>query len=217
MNSIFDLSKSNIVFNFEFKRNSIKLTTMEFKPINRKDLRKGQILLAEPFLDDTYFRCKVIFLCEHSDEGSFGFILNNYIDFDLSQIIDNIPALNSRISIGGPVRNSNLYYLHTMGEKIAESIEIIPGVYFGGDFDSLKKMLVEGDVEKKDIRFFVGYSSWSPNQLDQELATNSWIITNSSKEIIMNSDITNLWESIMKSMGKNRPYIAKLPDGPSLN
>ncbi len=190
---------------------------MEFKPINRQNLQKGQILLAEPFLDDTYFRSKVIFLCEHSKEGSFGFILNNYIDFDLSQIIDNIPALNTRISIGGPVRNSNLYYIHTLGEKIDESIEIIPGVYFGGNFEILKKMLIAGDVKKQDIRFFVGYSSWSPNQLADELADNSWIITSSSKELVMNSELNNLWESIMKSMGKDRPFIARLPDGPALN
>lgn len=190
---------------------------MEFKPIKRQDLRKGQILLAEPFLDDTYFRYKVIFLCEHSEEGSFGFILNNYIDFDLSEIIDNIPALSTRISIGGPVRNSNLYYIHTLGEKIDESIEIIPGVYFGGNFEILKKMLVGGEVNKKDIRFFVGYSSWSPNQLDDELAGNSWIITNSNKEIVMNSELNNLWESIMKSIGMYRPSIARLPEGPSLN
>lgn len=190
---------------------------MEFKPIKREDLQKGQILLAEPFLDDAYFRCKVIFLCEHSEDGSFGFVLNNYIDFDLSQIIDNIPTLNTRISIGGPVRNSNLYYIHTLGEKIEESIEIVPGIYFGGNFDILKKMLADGDASKRDVRFFVGYSSWSPNQLEDELAENSWIITSSSKEIVMNSGLNNLWENIMKSMGKDRPLIARLPDGPSLN
>ena len=190
---------------------------MDFKPIKHEDLQKGQILLAEPFLDDTYFRCKVILLCEHSEEGSFGFILNNYIDFDLSQIIDNIPTLNTRISIGGPVRNSNLYYIHTLGDKIEESIEIIPGVFFGGNFEILKRMLIAGDVKKDEVRFFVGYSSWSPHQLEDELADNSWIITTSNKQVVMNCELNNLWETIMKSMGKDRPLIARLPDGPSLN
>ncbi|HEY8403423.1 MAG TPA: YqgE/AlgH family protein [Flavobacteriales bacterium] len=190
---------------------------MEFKPIDKANLQKGQILLAEPFMDDAYFRCKVILLCEHSEEGSFGFILNNYIDFDLAQIIDNIPSLNTRISIGGPVRNSNLYYIHTLGDQIEESIEIIPGVYFGGNFEILKNMLIQGAVCKQDVRFFVGYSSWAPNQLEDELEDNSWIITSCDKNLVMNSNLDNLWESIMNRMGEHRPLIARLPDGPSLN
>lgn len=190
---------------------------MDFNHINRKDIQKGQILLAEPFLNDDYFRCKVIFLCEHSEEGSFGFVLNNYVDFDISQIIENIPSLDSRISIGGPMQNSNLYFIHTLGEKIEQSVEIIPGVFFGGDFEILRKMIISGDVEKDDVRFFVGYSGWSPHQLDDELKDNSWIICKSSKDIVMKSDAQDLWEKIMQSMGKNRPFIVRLPDGPSLN
>jgi putative transcriptional regulator len=87
------------------------------------------------------------------------------------------PILTSRISIGGPVRNSNLYYLHTLGKEVEESIEVVPGIYMGGNFNSLKHLLMNGKVKKGQVRFFVGYSGWSPDQLNEELKTKSWFVT----------------------------------------
>lgn len=190
---------------------------MDLNPNSNILPQKGQVLLAEPFLNDPYFRRTVIFLCEHNDEGSFGFVLNNYIDVDLQQIMENMPIFDGRISIGGPVRNSNLYYLHTLGEKVEESVEVIPGVFMGGNFDILKKMLISGKIQKEQVRFFVGYSGWSPKQLENEIKSNSWFVTTIPKEIVMNSDLNDLWKTIMKSMGKKGQLIANMPEDPSLN
>jgi putative transcriptional regulator len=190
---------------------------MDLGPDKNIKPHKGQVLLAEPFLNDPYFRRTVIFLCEHNTEGSFGFVLNNYIDVDLEQIMENMPAFAGRISIGGPVRNSNLYYLHTLGERIEESVEIIPGVFMGGNFDILKKMIVSGTVQKDQVRFFVGYSGWSPEQLENEIKTNSWFVTSVPKELVMNSEINDLWKTIMKSMGKKGQMLANMPEDPTLN
>jgi putative transcriptional regulator len=190
---------------------------MDFTPEKNIKPSKGQVLLAEPFLNDPYFKRTVIFLCEHNHDGSFGFVLNNYINIDLEQIMENMPSFEGRISIGGPVRNSNLYYLHTLGEKISDSVEIIPGVFMGGNFDILKKMLFTGDVKKDEVRFFVGYSGWSPEQLENEIKSKSWFVANVGKETLMNSDNNDLWKTILKGMGKKGEMIANLPDDPSLN
>lgn len=178
---------------------------------------KGQVLLAEPFLSDPYFRRTVIFLCEHNKEGSFGFVLNNYIDVELDQIMENMPVFNGKISIGGPVRNSNLYYLHTLGEQVEDSVEVIPGVYMGGNFETIRKMLVSGKVEKDQVRFFVGYSGWSPQQLENEIKTHSWFVTSIRKELVMNTEVEDLWKIIMQNMGKKGKIIAGMPEDPTLN
>jgi putative transcriptional regulator len=178
---------------------------------------KGQVLLAEPFLNDPYFRRTVIFLCEHNTEGSFGFVLNNYIDVELDQIMENVPSFGGKISIGGPVRNSNLYYIHTLGEQVEDSVEIIPGVFMGGNFETIRKMLVSGKVEKDQVRFFVGYSGWSPQQLENEIKTNSWFVTSVQKELVMNTEVSDLWKLIMGSMGKKGKIIANMPEDPTLN
>ena len=179
--------------------------------------RKGKVLLAEPFLDDPYFKRTVILLCEHNEEGSFGFVLNNYIDIELDQVMEELPTFSTRISIGGPVNNSNLYYLHTLGEQIGDSVEVMNGIYMGGDFEILKKKLRMGQVQKDEVRFFVGYSGWSPNQLDTELGSKSWFVANVKPKLLMNTDVTDLWKKVMESMGSKGSMIANLPDDPSLN
>ncbi|MEN9639592.1 MAG: hypothetical protein RLZZ262_1461 [Bacteroidota bacterium] len=190
---------------------------MDFLPRPDQTPTKGQVLLSEPFLNDPYFRRTVVFLCEHNQDGSFGFVLNNYIDVELEKIMDNMPAFEGRISIGGPVRNSNLYYLHTLGAEIAESVEIIPGVFMGGNFEHLKDLLIAGKVSKNDVRFFVGYSGWSPEQLEEEIKLKSWFVTSVSKEIVMNSDNDDLWKSILQTMGSKGKRVANLPEDPNLN
>ena len=81
---------------------------------NQANPQAGNVLLSEPFLDDPYFGRKVVLLCEHNEEGSFGFVLNNYVDIDVDEVMDDLPKLDTRISVGGPVKNGNLYYLHTV-------------------------------------------------------------------------------------------------------
>lgn len=190
---------------------------INFVPKNNIEPRKGKILLSEPFLDDPYFRRTVVLLCEHNEEGSFGFVLNNYIELTLDQVMENLPHHESRISIGGPVKNSNLYYIHTLGEVVEESIEVVEGIYMGGNFETLQRMMMNGDVEHDQIRFFVGYSGWSPNQLDSELKANSWFVTKVNKEILMNTKVKDLWKKIIGKMGKKGEMIANLPDDPKLN
>ncbi len=189
----------------------------DLKPDSTIRPERGQVLLSEPFLNDPYFKRTVIFLCEHNDEGSFGFVLNNYIDVDLDQIMENMPHFQGRISIGGPVRNSNLYYIHTLGEQVDDSVEIIPGVYMGGNFETLRKLLVSGKVLRDQVRFFVGYSGWSPEQLENEIKSNSWFVTTVDKELVMNTDVSDLWKVIMKGMGRKGEMIANMPEDPSLN
>lgn len=190
---------------------------LDITPDKNAKPKKGQVLLAEPFLNDPYFRRTVIFLCEHNDEGSFGFVLNNYINVELNQIMEEMPEYDGKISIGGPVKNSNLYYIHTLGPEIEESVEVIPGIYMGGNFEILKEKLIQGKINKSQVRFFVGYSGWSPNQLEGEMEMKSWFVANVPGNLVMDSDISDLWKVIMKGLGDKGRIIANLPEDPSLN
>jgi putative transcriptional regulator len=87
----------------------------------------------------------------------------------------------------------------------------------GGNFDQLKTMLVSGTVTKDQVRFFVGYSGWSPEQLENEIKGKSWFVTTVPKELVMNSDMGDLWKTILRSMGKKGQMIANMPEDPSLN
>ncbi len=191
---------------------------IRFTPNNQAVPKAGNVLLSEPFLDDPYFGRKVVLLCEHNEEGSFGFVLNNFVDIDVDEVMDDLPKLNTRISVGGPVKNGNLYYLHTRGD-IDESIAVVDGVYMGGDFDRIKDLLLSGELTSKDIRFFVGYSGWSPAQLQDEIRSRSWFVADADRNDIMRTDEENetFWKRLISGMGEGFTHIANAPNDPSLN
>lgn len=190
---------------------------IKITPENTVNPSRGKVLLSEPFLTDPYFKRAAILLCEHNDEGSFGFVLNNYLDMSLDQIMNGLPELPTRVSVGGPVNSSNLYYLHTLGDFIIDSKEIAKGIYLGGDFEHLKEEIAKGNVGSNQVRFFVGYSGWSANQLEEEMTQNSWFVAEAKPEIVMNIKSDNLWAEFLESMGPKYAKMIDLPTDPNLN
>ena len=82
---------------------------------------------------------------------------------------------------GGPIGTDTLFYLHTLHE-IPGTLPINNGLYLNGDFDAIKKYILQGNPIKGKIRFFLGYSGWECEQLIQEIKENTWII---SKEAVI--------------------------------
>ena len=129
---------------------------------------KGRLLIAEPaILNDSSFNRAIILITEHTDNNSVGFILNRPLDYTLQ---DLLPEIESDFVIyqGGPVEQDNLYFVHQVPELIPESIKVDNGIFWGGNFESLKKLLSDGSLNKNDIRFFLGYSGWESAQLAGE-------------------------------------------------
>jgi len=194
---------------------------INLKPINKVKPKKGSLLLAEPFLTDPYFKRAVVLLCEHNNEGSFGFVLNRFLDFELNELIDNDTFKSNIVGLGGPVNKENLFYLHAFGSQVAGSVKITDDIYFGGDFNQLKsayKADLKSNVANKKIRFFVGYSGWDNQQLKQELAEDSWLICNKfNADDIYSLPSESLWEKIIKSFGNEYSVWLNAPYDPILN
>lgn len=184
---------------------------------NKLSPQKGRLLITEPFLDSEYFKRSVILLCEHNEEGTFGFVLNNYVDISLDQF-DGIPEFETKISMGGPVSTKNLYYIHTLGDKLPGSIQVHQNLYAGGDFEILKELMASNQVAHNQIRFFLGYSGWVNKQLEGELKHNSWLVADiKSVDDIMNVDYTTIWTDYMQGMGGKYKAFAHFPEDASLN
>jgi putative transcriptional regulator len=184
---------------------------------NSREPQRGGVLISDPFLDEDYFRRSVILLCDHNDESSFGFVLNNYLDIDLHELDAGFPDIQARISVGGPVETQKLYYIHTFKE-IEESLHVRDGLYFGGSFDEIKVRLYHNEVNKLNIRFFLGYSGWDKGQLKDELSSNSWIVVdNITNEELLNTGNNELWRHCLEKQGGNFKMISKFPLNPSNN
>jgi len=190
---------------------------INISPENKLPPKKGRLLVSEPFLADPYFKRTVVLLCEHNAEGSFGFILNKFIDVSVNDLVDDLPKISTRISMGGPVQSGNLYYIHTLGEQLEGSIEIVNGIYMGGSFESLKLLMRSGDVKKSQVRFFVGYAGWGQDQLKDEMTERSWLVTKGDAKTIMDIKSDDVWRHTLESMGDEFALLANFPEDPSLN
>lgn len=185
--------------------------------MNEISPEKGKFLISEPFMEDNFFKRSVVFLCEHNDDGTFGFVLNNILSVGIGELLDELEGCEFDVGFGGPVNSTNLYYLHTAGDRIQDSMEVLDGIYTGGDFDQIKTLIKTGLINEEEIRFFLGYSGWSSGQLDDEIKENSWIVADfNSKEIIKNVD-KSLWKSLLDQMGGKFKMIANFPEDPSMN
>lgn len=178
---------------------------------------KGRILLSEPLMGDYFFGRSVVLLAEHNEEGSFGTILNKPISANFNEVVKDFPDFDAPVYLGGPVDTENLFYIHTKGDLIAESLEIIDGVYWGGDIEMLKEMMLLKTIQPLDIRFFIGYSGWAANQLEQELEKNSWIIARAKANQIFDIEPTTMWEQIVNKMGEEYKYWKNFPLDPNAN
>src|SRR5690606_5897717 len=86
------------------------------------------------------------------------------------------------------------------------------GLYWGGNFESLKILIQNGDVAPDEIKFFIGYSGWSPGQLDNELKDNAWVISNHyNSDIAFVNDGENLCKEAVVSLGPTYAHIVNFP------
>lgn len=178
---------------------------------------KGKLLIAEPsILNDKSFNRSVIYLTEHSKEGSIGFILNKPTEFILS---DLMPEIDSDFLIynGGPVEQENLYFIHQLPELIPDSIQISDEIYWGGNFEALAGLLNTNVIDKSKIRFFLGYSGWSEKQLTEELKESTWIVTENKFQNLLNIDSVEFWKKQLLKFGGEYQIWANAPENPALN
>lgn len=189
----------------------LKIRTNNLKP------SKGKILISEPFLVDYYFKRSVVLLAEHNEEGSFGLIINKPVDMHLSDILQDFPEFDAPVYLGGPVKTENLYFIHTKGDIIEESMNILDGLYWGGDIEHVKELITIGKLTNEDIKFFVGYSGWVSNQLEGELAKNSWLVSNIKAGQVMDQNSENMWDQVIKGLGRDYAYWTNFPSDPAMN
>jgi putative transcriptional regulator len=188
-----------------------------FKVSNDKKAEKGRILISEPFLADTYFKRSVVFLTEHNEEGSVGFVLNKPIDLKLQDVMQDFPNLESGISIGGPVNTNTVHYIHTLGERLPDSVHVTDKIWWGGNFDMLKQLALSGSIKGNEVRFFLGYSGWSPNQLEDEITENAWLIGEIDDDMVMQGIKADFWNEVLTKMQNKYQVWANFPENPGLN
>ena len=184
---------------------------------DRTTLKAGILLISPPVQVDFIFRRAVILLCEHSETGSFGLILNRSLALVMEQLFEDLPGFAEEVGCGGPVQPETLHFIHRTPETIPDGIEILPGVFWGGDFEKVKAGINEESIDPNDIRFFLGYAGWSAGQLAEEVERGGWILANSDEDTVFDTAEGAIWRQSLKQLGGSYAILANYPEHPSLN
>lgn len=197
---------------------------MALTPSPNAKPKVGSFLLAEPFMEDPWFGRHVVFLCDYEDGGeTMGFVLNNYIEEPLSELIPELGdwAAQQRVSIGGPVLSTQLFFIHRFKLPMEESCSIGGNMFLGGRFDDIVEALNSGAVNPVDVRFFLGYSGWSSGQLIEEIKGKSWYLhfmsSQPREERVFDTSNEDLWQEMLSSKGPAFALAALSPRNPNHN
>lgn len=178
----------------------------------KKPIKTGMVLLSEPFMLDPNFKRAAVLLVDHSKEGSIGFVLNRESDVRIDELVDDFPEFDAPVYIGGPVGRDTVHYLHRRGDLLEGSDPIIKGIWWGGDYERMKFLIRQGLIGKSDVRFFVGYSGWSEDQLEEEMAHGSWVTAKMDPNYLFKSPSDTLWSQVMDHKGNAFSVIADMDD-----
>ncbi len=179
-------------------------------------VRRGDLLLAEPFMRDQNFERSVVLICEHLDEqGSFGLILNKPAGISVEKVTEDLYASNP-LFVGGPVEQNTLHFIHKFND-LEGAVPLKNGLFWGGDYEQLKSYAAANLVKSDNCRFFMGYSGWASKQLAEELKHKSWIVADFELDTLFEVWHEEMWSEILKKMGGKFKAFANYPADPRMN
>jgi putative transcriptional regulator len=178
---------------------------------------RGILLIADPFLKDPNFLRTVVFLCEHKEEGSFGFVLNRQYENTLDELIPELEGHKIPVYYGGPVQIDSIHFLHQYPDEIPGGQEVLKGVYWGGDFDAVVNLVKNEDIDTGKIRFFIGYSGWSEDQLNTEMTEKTWLTVKATRKLVFHNNHSEIWKDSLRHLGGDFEMMVNFPIDPQLN
>ncbi|MEI7760947.1 MAG: YqgE/AlgH family protein [Thermoleophilia bacterium] len=177
---------------------------------------RGHLLIAGPDLLDPHFRRSVILVGEHGEEGAMGVILNRPSPVSVADAVPPLAEIVTEgeiVYVGGPVQPQAIVVLGDFRDTaeaaalVLGSIGFLPGeIETAADIASLTR-----------ARVFAGYAGWGPNQLEGEIAQESWILEPALAEDVFTAEASHLWSTVLRRKGGAFAVLALMPHDPSRN
>jgi len=172
------------------------------------------LLLSMPQLVDPNFNRTVVLLCQHSDRGAFGLVVNRPLKTSGPVVVEvradtgvaeprtvRSGEAELQMWVGGPVEPQRSWILVADDEDAAEEarVRIADGLYLSTSPELLQRLM--GPEPPARTRSIVGYSGWGPGQLDAEIQESAWLISDVDRELIFNTPAERLWEAAIRRIG----------------
>ena len=178
-----------------------------------EDAANSIFLVARRGMPDPNFRETVVLVTKPRVGGPFGVIINRPLEQRLSEIFTEFETLKNRkdvIYFGGPIKPDGLVFLVRARERPPRGMSVLKGIYFTGDTEMIEKLLKRKNPTE-GLRVFAGYSGWGPDQLQVEIARGDWHILPASAETVFQSDLSKVWEELVKRVGIRKTVYRRNP------
>ena len=184
-----------------------------------KKINPGNLLISTPnILSDYYFKRSIVLITEINDKEVIGLIINNKLDYNLTDIDSSVNEKKIKVFSGGPVNQDNLFFIHNEPGTINNSRFCYDNLYFGGDYEKLIKMINNKVFDwKNKVKFFSGYSGWTLDQLNEEIKEGSWIIESKKNINVFENNVKNLWRNEIKKSNSEFKIWLNAPNDPQNN
>lgn len=176
----------------------------------------NHFLIAMPGLQDMEFARSVVYLCEHSERGALGLIINKPTDINLQKLFDKVEMSLGRADLvqqlvmqGGPVQTERGFVLHdplvwgedgTEKEAVYASTLAIPGGLEMTTSKDVLEALAEGAGPRR-LLITLGYSAWGEGQLESEIAENAWLTVGADQSVIFETPIHERYDRALALLG----------------
>jgi putative transcriptional regulator len=178
----------------------------------------GKLLIAMPSMGDPRFEQTVVFMCDYSDEGAMGLVINKpTAEVDVptlfSQLkIEMVTDLSSaQVRYGGPVEMGRGFVLHSPEySSVVTTLKLRKDIYMTATLDVLED-LAQGKGPEQWL-LMLGYAGWAAGQLEAEIAANGWLICDATPELLFDTPDARKWEAALDSLGVS-PYALSAEGG----
>ena len=165
---------------------------------------KNHFLIATPELADSPFEKAVIYLFAHDADGAMGVVINQLHTISWPEVCSQLgikPAIGHTPDVfaGGPVSVNHGYLLYQSDTAFEHSMTITPGLHVSTSSDQLKAIAAGQTQEQMGL--YLGYSGWSPGQLDQEILDNAWLTLPGTPDLIFQTPPDQIYQSALERLG----------------
>ncbi len=171
-------------------------------------------LIAMPAMTDPYFSGTLTYICEHSEQGALGIVLNRRIDLDFRALFEQvrIPLENQALATmpvhyGGPVQMDRGFVLHRPAGAWQSSLLVSDDIALTTSKDILEAVgRGEGPVK---LFVSLGYAGWEAGQLEHELAQNAWLTVPATPSLIFDEPEESRLAAALQMLGVDFAFLAE--------
>lgn len=175
----------------------------------------NHFLIAMPGLDDEAFSKSVVYLCEHSERGALGLVINKPSDINLQNLFDKVDLPLRREDLkhtpvfqGGPVQTERGFVLHEPmlvqdakpGDVAYASTMVVPGGLEMTTSRDVLEALSTGAGPHK-VLITLGYAAWGEGQLESEISENSWLTVSADRAVIFDTPVAQRYDKALSLLG----------------